>query len=173
MVPDAGSRDIAADPRDIVVRKVGGGLHHISEFNQAFDPLHFVLLYPRGERGWGLGIPRNQFRDARRGAPVRDDVGDVQPEDLPVTGFDLDLDARGADREGEDEAAEEGRPGFLCKTVTARDYMAYHLFTRSCPCGARRPLQCHCARTWSPGKRCLHIQALHSSPPRMARSRQC
>ncbi len=36
--------------------------HHISEFNVAFDPLHFVLMFPRGEAGWGLGIPKGLLR---------------------------------------------------------------------------------------------------------------
>ena len=41
-------------PRDIVVRVRGDrpGLQRISEFHAAFDPLHFVLLFPRGELGW-------------------------------------------------------------------------------------------------------------------------
>ena len=46
---------MAANPRSIVVRVKGdaGGLKIINEFNAACDPLHFVLLFPRGELGSG------------------------------------------------------------------------------------------------------------------------
>jgi hypothetical protein len=44
---------VAMNPRAIVVRVRGlaGGLKIINEFNAACDPLHFVLLFPRGELG--------------------------------------------------------------------------------------------------------------------------
>ena len=44
LIPDAESLEIAGNTRDIIVRKQGGGLQHISEFNPAFDPLHFVMM---------------------------------------------------------------------------------------------------------------------------------
>ena len=126
IIPDERSSDIAANPRDIVVRKRGGGLrpglfgklvrillerffyvvrlglanvfifispavlfsthflhipcfHHISEFNVAFDPLHFVLMYPRGEAGWGLGIPKGILRDVPNAMPVVDQASHKCP----------------------------------------------------------------------------------------------
>jgi hypothetical protein len=36
----------------------GAGLFRISDLNAAYDPLHFVLMYPRGEAGWCDGISR-------------------------------------------------------------------------------------------------------------------
>ena len=51
--------DTACTPRDIVVCIRGDDtkLLHITEFHGAFDPLHFVLLFPRGELGWTIRIP--------------------------------------------------------------------------------------------------------------------
>lgn len=145
MVPDSESMAIAGNTRDIIVRKRGGGLQHISEFNVAFDPLHFVMMFPRGERGWGIGIPRNVLYAAHTGLAVHDDLGDLDRSDRPDTGVDMDLADRGEDRMDDlgEEGVEDG-PGFQPKTVTARDYMAYHMFTRLCPCGAVRPTNCTC-----------------------------
>lgn len=44
--------------------------HHISEFNVAFDPLHFVLMFPRGEAGWGLGVKKGLLRNVPNASPV-------------------------------------------------------------------------------------------------------
>jgi hypothetical protein len=49
-VPDGGSR------RNIIIRCRGGGLKQISEWNPAYDPLTFTLLFPSGELGWEGGI---------------------------------------------------------------------------------------------------------------------
>jgi len=42
--------------RDILIRYRDGGVLNISDLNRAYDPLHFVLIFPRGELGWGPGI---------------------------------------------------------------------------------------------------------------------
>ena len=42
--------------RDIVVHRHGGGVKRMTELNHAYDPLHFVLLFPRGEAGWHDGL---------------------------------------------------------------------------------------------------------------------
>ena len=39
----------AVPKRSVKVRKRDGGLHDIDETNRAFDPLHFVLLFPFGD----------------------------------------------------------------------------------------------------------------------------
>ena len=43
---------------DIVVRRRGGGLSIIADTHRAFDPLHFVLLFPHGTEGWHVKIPQ-------------------------------------------------------------------------------------------------------------------
>ena len=50
--------------RDIVLRVRGDRpqLKIISEFNAAYDPLHFVLLFPRGEARWWATIPTSRIR---------------------------------------------------------------------------------------------------------------
>ena len=58
--------DTDATMRDIVLRVRGQRpqLKIISEYNAAYDPLHFVLLFPRGEAGWWPAIPTSRVRGA-------------------------------------------------------------------------------------------------------------
>ena len=42
---------------DIILHSHEGGLQHISELHRAYAPLHYVLLFPRGEDGWHPTIP--------------------------------------------------------------------------------------------------------------------
>jgi len=46
-----------ASNRDIILRQKDGGLHRISETHPTYAPLHYVLLFPRGELGWHWNIP--------------------------------------------------------------------------------------------------------------------
>ena len=43
---------------DVLLREKEGGLTHISDLNQAFDPLHFVLLFPDGKPGWTVELKK-------------------------------------------------------------------------------------------------------------------
>jgi len=45
------------DKRDIILRRKGGGLKRISECHPTYSPLHYVLLFPKGELGWHWDIP--------------------------------------------------------------------------------------------------------------------
>ena len=56
IVPGNGEEDVKSD-RDIILRLVGGSLKRISHINPAYDPLHYVLLFPRGEHGWHKLLP--------------------------------------------------------------------------------------------------------------------
>ena len=58
--------DTDATMRDIILRVRGQRpqLKIISEYNAAYDPLHFVLLFPRGEAGWWPAIPTSRVRGA-------------------------------------------------------------------------------------------------------------
>ena len=83
--------------REIVVRKLGGGLSDIPSNHTSYDPLSYVLTHMRAERGWTYTIPaykdetpiselstktvtpldyysyRNQIRD-KPGEPINQDV---------------------------------------------------------------------------------------------------
>ncbi|CAH1771184.1 5702_t:CDS:1, partial [Entrophospora sp. SA101] len=50
---------IGAEPleRNIVLQLHEGGLQRISEMHRAYEPLHYVLMFPRGEDGWHPYIP--------------------------------------------------------------------------------------------------------------------
>jgi hypothetical protein len=55
-IPDAA--EDSKSTRDIVLYKRDDGrVKLISEVNPAADPMHFVLLFPRGEQGWSINIP--------------------------------------------------------------------------------------------------------------------
>ena len=65
LIPD-GSH--VAAPRSIAVRMHVGGVKRITDLNSAYDPLHFVLLFPRGEQGWTTDIPLNVTYRRQHGA---------------------------------------------------------------------------------------------------------
>jgi hypothetical protein len=43
--------------RDIIIRPNTGGFKRLSCNHPSYDPLHFVLLHPRGHDGWSWGTP--------------------------------------------------------------------------------------------------------------------
>ena len=109
-VPDNGDPDAPHAPRQIRLQSHTGRLITVSELHPAYDPLHYVLLFPRGESGWHPAIPHHQAPLHRR--------------------------ARAADQGGEEEEGEEdegqrrgggvgggGRKGM----TTAMEYAAYLL----------------------------------------------
>jgi hypothetical protein len=56
IVPGHGEEVISSD-HDIVLRLVGGSLKRISQMSPTYHPLHYVLLFPRGEPGWHRHLP--------------------------------------------------------------------------------------------------------------------
>ena len=42
---------------DIILQPHEGGMQRISEIHCAYAPLHYVLIFPRGENGWHPNIP--------------------------------------------------------------------------------------------------------------------
>lgn len=51
--------------RDAAVVSHGGGLIRINEQHPLYDPLHYVLMFPRGEQGWMAPLP-NRARSSGR-----------------------------------------------------------------------------------------------------------
>ena len=49
--------DIEPSNRDILLSQREGGIKKISELHPSYDPLHYVLLFPRGDDGWHADIP--------------------------------------------------------------------------------------------------------------------
>ena len=47
----------ATNSRDIVVQYQDSSVTRVSESNQFYDPLHYVLLFPFGEPGWSIATP--------------------------------------------------------------------------------------------------------------------
>jgi hypothetical protein len=50
-------QEIERTERDIVLHLREGGLKRIPEIHRAYAPLHYVLMFPRGEDGWYPSIP--------------------------------------------------------------------------------------------------------------------
>lgn len=59
IIPGSGENENVDKHRQIALRLQGGGLEHMSHLNPLEAPLHYVLLFPRGEQGWHLNIPSN------------------------------------------------------------------------------------------------------------------
>jgi hypothetical protein len=52
---------ITTDPCDVIVQLKGGGFRRVLDTQPAYVPLHYILLFPKGELGWHPEIPqRNQ-----------------------------------------------------------------------------------------------------------------
>ncbi|MGA1502986.1 MAG: hypothetical protein ACO38Z_10310, partial [Candidatus Nanopelagicales bacterium] len=102
--------DAPSKAREIVVRRRGGGLRSVHETHRSFDPLHFVLLFPKGDDGWRLGMPHRTLEGG--GAPV-----DVEDEDA--------ADDNAADAERAAAQAEK-----KTRDVTSRQYYAFRLYYR-------------------------------------------
>ena len=58
--------------RSVAIRSRGGPLHDIDETHRAFDPLHFVLLFPYGCDGWTPGLHQRPYGGAV--PPVTEDM---------------------------------------------------------------------------------------------------
>lgn len=52
VLPGDGSQ--VTQSRDIILRSRDGPLHRMSEGHPAYAPLHYVMLFPRGEDGWSF-----------------------------------------------------------------------------------------------------------------------
>ena len=51
IIPGTGEEDVDHN-RDIVLHYKHGGLHNISHLHPLYAPLHYVLLFPKGDQGW-------------------------------------------------------------------------------------------------------------------------
>ena len=49
--------DIEPSNRDILLHSHEEGLQRISELHPSYDPLHYILLFPKGDDGWHENIP--------------------------------------------------------------------------------------------------------------------
>jgi hypothetical protein len=56
IIPGSGEQELNQH-RDIILRLQGGGLRRISQIHPLYSPLHYVLLFPRGDQGWHTNIP--------------------------------------------------------------------------------------------------------------------
>jgi len=58
--------DIEPSNHDILLSKREGGMQKISELHLSYDPLHYVLLFPKGDDGWHTNLPLIGSRRRKR-----------------------------------------------------------------------------------------------------------
>ncbi|KAF8987908.1 hypothetical protein BDZ89DRAFT_253112, partial [Hymenopellis radicata] len=66
VIPGDGTEDNIKTDRDIILRMQGGGLRRISQINPLYSPLHYVLLFPKGELGWGPDLELRTTERSKR-----------------------------------------------------------------------------------------------------------
>src|SRR6202050_5217175 len=66
IIPGTGEEDVDHN-RDIVLRYKHGGIKHVSHLHPLYAPLHYVLLFPKGDQGWHrhIDIVQQAGRTAR------------------------------------------------------------------------------------------------------------
>ena len=72
--------------RDIILQPHEGGIQRISEIHRAYTPLHYVLMFPRGEDRWYPNIPIYNELMLPRGEwhpniPHNDEILEINDED--------------------------------------------------------------------------------------------
>lgn len=99
-------------------------------------------MYPRGEAGWCLGLPKDMPVLGRRGLPVQDDTGNLANAEEDVEAEeDTGVDVNAAGEEGDgDQANTNGNQNGASRVqeeavskpseINVREYMAFYLFTR-------------------------------------------
>lgn len=115
-----------------------GGLQFIDDTHAAFDPLHFVLLHPRGEPGWHCDIPKGPRSEGTAyNVHTRQPVGRgaralVQQQANPAALAARFIDGAAAGGGGGDDDDESDREadGERGCHVTARQYAAYPMHDR-------------------------------------------
>ena len=78
---EPGKRDIVVRRRPDPNRPNNRQLQIISNLHPAFEPLHFVLMFPYGQPGWHLGIPRQPRPTALPEHAVQDDAAVAADDD--------------------------------------------------------------------------------------------
>ena len=89
--------------RDIILQPHEGSIQRISEIHRAYTPLHYVLMFPRGEDGWHPNI--SIHNDLMRGE-------DGWHPNIPHNDEVFD---------------DEGEANILSKCISAMNYFAYRL----------------------------------------------
>jgi hypothetical protein len=63
--------EIVPSNRDIVLNLRDGTLQRISELHPSYDPLQYVLLFPKGDDGWHLDIPLMENTQRKMVTPMQ------------------------------------------------------------------------------------------------------
>ena len=97
--------------RDIILHQKDGGLKRISDYHPTYAPLHYVLLFPRGELGWHWNIP------------IRGEIHDGNAQNTESNAENPDGNVENPNNPRRPKVKKK-------KTVSQINYWAYHLFQR-------------------------------------------
>ena len=131
------------DSQDIILCQKGGGLRRISQCHPTYTPLHYVLLFLRGELGWHWDIPLKnaQHMTTTSHKPHKS----TKKDSRPTTSHD---------------------PDQSTKTVSQINYYAYRLFSRheeySCILHGGKLLQKYVLDSWASSEQC-HLNWINSN----------
>jgi hypothetical protein len=63
--------DVNPSNRDIILKLHDGNLQRIAETHPSYDPLQYILLFPKGDDGWHLNIPLIENRERKNVTPMQ------------------------------------------------------------------------------------------------------
>ena len=66
VIPGDGTDRRVVPDRDILLRYREGGIRRISHLHPNYTPLHYVLMFPKGDKGWDKGTPLVSDAQGRR-----------------------------------------------------------------------------------------------------------
>ncbi|XP_021740129.1 uncharacterized protein LOC110706516 [Chenopodium quinoa] len=114
--PDSVSSSQSSWPHVLVTTKSSKS-HRISHFYGCYDPLQYLLLFPRGECGWHQGLKKTSYGGGRQVATEPDPI-----QSCAVHTPANFLDAEAAQASGKHTKAD--------KNISAREYYCYKLQIR-------------------------------------------
>ena len=147
-----GEEEAVGSKQDIIVHMHGGGVQYLNDLNPAYTPLHFVLLFPRGEPGWHPAIRKHspahsqRGRGGRRGG--RGGIGRGRGEQLAAAAAEAEAEDHAqrdsqADPEMGEVAAEGEQEESTSRNVTVRQWGAYRMQMRQAAPPPRPPASNH------------------------------
>ena len=127
--------DEAPHKRDIIVRFRDNHVSYVSEEHRADDALHYVLLFPLGDDGWHLDLPKKPSQKKKRSRQTADEHDEHVDRPLILGGADMVFpDAVQDDDEDEEPVEHEGCDGQRRgrgKMIPPREYYAHRLQVRA------------------------------------------
>ncbi|GAA0175869.1 hypothetical protein LIER_28965 [Lithospermum erythrorhizon] len=127
-IEDENDENVNADMLDIRVYTKSGRSHSVEYYYGCYDPLQYVLMFPRGEPGWHSNIPRVGYTIRRRTDTQEMNITNCgsfeeilarEQQEFKGTGIDIDEDVPSSQNQRRKR-----------KIVSSREYYVYKLQDR-------------------------------------------